>query len=250
MNNTIKVKRENLVDQVSELLKELIIKRKWDVGEKLPSENDFAAMFDVSRLTIRLALQKLSALGILETRVGEGTFVKEFDFGWYVNEASDIIIKPGMLDDVQEFRRLIEIESGRLAILNASDVQLKELEECAKSLDKFTYDNNMDIKYNVEIFVKKDYDFHLKLCEISNNSLLFLAFLATREPITQYLKTIVESRWELYFSKDKINKSNSIRFPSYAHYELYLAIKDNDFERFKDVYYTMVNYKETDYYKD
>lgn len=49
-----------------------------DILSENPSESDLADLFGVNRLTVRLALQKLNTLGILDTRVGDGTYVCAF----------------------------------------------------------------------------------------------------------------------------------------------------------------------------
>jgi GntR family transcriptional regulator len=46
-------------------------------GEKLPSESELMARFDVSRITVRNAIATLAAEGIVETRHGAGTFVRQ-----------------------------------------------------------------------------------------------------------------------------------------------------------------------------
>ncbi|WP_056951445.1 GntR family transcriptional regulator [Lacticaseibacillus nasuensis] len=48
---------------------------KWRVGERIPSERDLAVDFHVSRMTLRQAIQTLVEEGILERRVGAGTYV-------------------------------------------------------------------------------------------------------------------------------------------------------------------------------
>lgn len=45
------------------------------VGEKIPAERELAGQFNVSRMTLRQAIQELVDEGILERRVGSGTFV-------------------------------------------------------------------------------------------------------------------------------------------------------------------------------
>ncbi|WP_267201876.1 GntR family transcriptional regulator [Limosilactobacillus kribbianus] len=56
-------------------LRENIENGKWTVGQKIPAERELAASFDVSRMTLRQAIQALVDEGILERRVGSGTFV-------------------------------------------------------------------------------------------------------------------------------------------------------------------------------
>lgn len=243
----IKVKKVNLVDQVSNQLKELIVEGKWTIGKKIPSENSLADKFDVSRLTVRLAIQKLVTLGILETKAGAGTFVKEFNFDGYVKKISDIMMKPEMLDDVQDFRRHIEIECGRLAIKQATNHQIMELERAVKHYNDFIINGEKGLEYNVNRLAALDYSFHYKLCQISNNSLFLLAYTAAKEPIIQYLKSIIKSRLETFFVEENINIENSkrIQVPDNSHYNMVLAIKAKDFAQFKKIFYQMVNYKNT-----
>ena len=47
----------------------------WKVGERIPSERDLALQFKVSRMTLRQAVQTLVDEGILERKVGSGTYV-------------------------------------------------------------------------------------------------------------------------------------------------------------------------------
>jgi len=99
-----KVIRRNLVDQVTESLRESIEKGEYKAGDKLPSENDLASEYGTSRLTVRLAIQKLNALELLDTKVGDGTYVKTFNLEKYIDNVSNIIFSQDMMDDIQEFR--------------------------------------------------------------------------------------------------------------------------------------------------
>lgn len=61
--------------QLSEWLKRMIEKGRYAVGEKLPSEIEFATMFDLNRNTVRQALLQLANEGLLIRKNGVGTFV-------------------------------------------------------------------------------------------------------------------------------------------------------------------------------
>jgi GntR family transcriptional regulator len=63
--------------QVFLVLQDEIAERRYAPGEALPPEADLAALFDVSRVTIRAALETLAELGLIERRQGIGTFVRE-----------------------------------------------------------------------------------------------------------------------------------------------------------------------------
>lgn len=61
--------------QIHNQLRKNIEEGKWKVGEKIPAERELANEFSVSRMTLRQAIQALVDEGILERRVGSGTFV-------------------------------------------------------------------------------------------------------------------------------------------------------------------------------
>lgn len=61
--------------QIHNQLRQNIEDGKWQVGTKIPAERELAAEFHVSRMTLRQAIQALVDEGILERRVGAGTFV-------------------------------------------------------------------------------------------------------------------------------------------------------------------------------
>lgn len=61
--------------QIHNQLQENIEQGKWQVGEKIPAERVLAGEFGVSRMTLREAIQTLVDEGVLERRVGSGTFV-------------------------------------------------------------------------------------------------------------------------------------------------------------------------------
>ncbi|QIL46654.1 GntR family transcriptional regulator [Vagococcus coleopterorum] len=61
--------------QIHDQIREEIEKGKWAVGDRLPSERELALAFNVSRMTLRQAVQTLADEGILERRIGSGTYV-------------------------------------------------------------------------------------------------------------------------------------------------------------------------------
>ena len=61
--------------QIHDQLKKEIDEGKWEIGQRLPSERDLSTSFEVSRMTLRQAITLLVEEGVLERRVGSGTFV-------------------------------------------------------------------------------------------------------------------------------------------------------------------------------
>jgi GntR family transcriptional regulator len=63
--------------QLRELLRDEITSGRWDVGERLPSERELCDIFNLSRTTIREAIDALVSEGLLRREKGRGTFVSE-----------------------------------------------------------------------------------------------------------------------------------------------------------------------------
>lgn len=61
--------------KIHDALKAKIERNEWQIGDRLPSERELAQYFDVSRMTLRQAIQLLSDEGILERKIGSGTYV-------------------------------------------------------------------------------------------------------------------------------------------------------------------------------
>lgn len=61
--------------QIHDKIKEDIEKGVWKIGDRLPSERELSIQFNVSRMTLRQAIQTLAEEGILERKIGSGTYV-------------------------------------------------------------------------------------------------------------------------------------------------------------------------------
>ena len=63
--------------QIKQVIKKWIINDEIGMGKKIPSENELASSFHVSRLTVRQALSQLIQEGFLTSRRGDGTYVTD-----------------------------------------------------------------------------------------------------------------------------------------------------------------------------
>ena len=73
------IRRPKMRDQVSEQIKQYIIERKLMPGDRLPTENQLAETFGISRLSLREATKTLEFLGIVESKTGVGLTVGRID---------------------------------------------------------------------------------------------------------------------------------------------------------------------------
>lgn len=61
--------------QIGTVLKDKILKREYEYGEKIPSESELEKQYGVSRITARQAIQELEKEGMVERARGKGTIV-------------------------------------------------------------------------------------------------------------------------------------------------------------------------------
>jgi len=199
----IKISRISIVDQVCASIKQDIADGIWKAGDKLPSESDFAETFGVNRLSVRMALQKLSTLGIIETRVGEGSFVCNFSLRPVLSEISVFYENEDNYKDVQQLRNLLEYECMRLAIQLATDGEKEELHAALMYYNSLAleYNLNVDSEDALEHVVDADFNFHYKVVKMSHNKLYkdvyFMVQQLIRSHITQLISTRAHRRHEV-----------------------------------------------------
>jgi len=204
------IKKSNISDQIYNQLKENIITGEWKPGTRIPSENELTQMLSVSRVPIREALQRLSALGLIETRQGEGTFVSEPTPGIFMNSLMQMLAldKKNMMD-VLQYRRIVEAESAALAAQNRDQEDIDAME---KTL--FVMKN---ISEPCIEFSHADLDFHVFVAKATKNSLIYGAYSIVKEILISYYK--------------KINEIMGIERALKYHTLVFEAIKDSDVER-------------------
>jgi len=160
-----KIERMSVPEQVFEQLKQAILSGKWQPGDGLPSESQLASEFGVSRMSVRTAIKKLETFGIVEVRRGEGTYVIEFDPAVFLKGLSPIFSKPKNAIEILEFRKALETECLKLAIVRADK---KDIETLGGVFDQYwqalrAEDYGKAVEY--------DYCYHRLVFLMSKNSL-------------------------------------------------------------------------------
>jgi GntR family transcriptional repressor for pyruvate dehydrogenase complex len=133
-------------------------------GQRLPNERELAEMFGVSRNSIREALRQLEMLTIVESRRGDGTYVRELDVvGLMAPFGAVIASSATAMADVLEFRRAFEPEVAALAARKLEDDGQVALRD---ALDEF--DRAMEAGGAEEA----DVAFHFAIAQISRNAVV------------------------------------------------------------------------------
>lgn len=238
-NEDLRVKRMPVHEQVFSSLKNAINDGRWGIDEKIPTEIELSEMFGVNRLTVRMALQRLIGMGLLETRIGDGTYVKKFSFRDYIDKVSDFYLAPDLLDKVLEFRNSIEVSALRLAINRATDEELEELHTICDQMDaaKADYIRKRN-KSTLERFLNLDIEFHEKICSLSHNDLFIYAFDMARNILYKYMESLVHDRTGAW-----IRNAEKERPEDDKHRSVYLALKERNLDKCMKEYSDIIDYQ-------
>lgn len=221
MANIRRIIKKSISDQVFAQLRENIVNGTWKPGDKIPSENQLVSLFGVSRASIRMAVQKMITLGLLDSKAGDGTYVREFTPGIYINELVPITLKPEDQLEIMELRKALETEALRLAVQRATDEDLRELEDIHMRARRAFK------KLDLEAYFKEDLQFHLQIFRMSKNSV----FLTTVQTLCDILFPHFYSVAKDYFATNKASSDESD-----AHTSILNALKDRDTNRCIEAY--------------
>lgn len=151
-------------EKVARQLQGLMQQGALEAGDRLPPERELAKQFGVSRSTIRQALFILQTIGLVESRVGYGTFTKKEPPALNVTDlASALRAAKGSLVDQLELRRLVEPQVASLAAERATESELDELSKYISHQEEHLSDAR---------FIDADSAFHLTIAHATGNTLL------------------------------------------------------------------------------
>jgi len=154
------------VTKALEKLRELIGCQGLQPGMKLPSERELAARFGVGRPMLREAIKALSMLDVVESRCGDGTYIKSLgglNLGWSVK--LDKIEENFDMIELLEVRKMFEPRAAALAAARANQKQLHEIEREVRIQEAHVDDP--------DLFVRRDYSFHDAIIRAAGNTILF-----------------------------------------------------------------------------
>ena len=196
------------VGHITAQLREAIRSGIYINGDQLPAERELAERFDTARSTIRKVLRNLENDGLIERRVGSGTFVKCDDIS--IGAAHDIVSRVSPLELI-EARLAVEPHMTRLAVLNATANEIKMLESILEDLERCRDDK--------EAFSRHDIMFHEWLARSSKNPLMLHLY--------QQINAVRgHDQWDAM--KNKILSPDEIDTYNRQHRALFEAIRRRD----------------------
>lgn len=148
--NKIK-KTGNLYEDVVKEIRRAILAGNYKVGTVLPSEFSLADQFGVSRPVVREALRYLQSSGFIEIRRGTkgGAFVRDIIKLPFIDDFADLILyRRVKVDHLAQARMMVEPEVCRLAAVNATPDNLRELRELVESYPRIKESEKKDLRFS------------------------------------------------------------------------------------------------------
>lgn len=158
------MKRIRLSDQIAEQLEAMIATQGLKAGDRLPAERPLAEQLEVSRPSLREAIQKLISKGLLVSRAGGGTYIQAIT----TTGQNDPLVtlfreNPEYRFDVLEIRHAIEGNAAWYAALRATDEDKQQIRERFDAMiAQHGREDPMDE-------ARADAAFHLSIVEASHN---------------------------------------------------------------------------------
>lgn len=134
---------------------------QYRIGDRLPTEKELSASFDVSRPVVREALQHLQNDGLIDARRGSGTFVQRLPPHEMAHYTDDARIAQYMR--AYEVRRGLEVEAARLAALRINQTHRRRLQQALTTME--------EVMRSGEDALEADFQFHLEIARATENDL-------------------------------------------------------------------------------
>jgi GntR family transcriptional regulator, transcriptional repressor for pyruvate dehydrogenase complex len=129
LDGLTRIERTSIKDLALEQLRRYIQSGAVKPGERLPAERALSERLGVGRSSVREALKVLEAIGLIESRIGEGTFLIA-QSGATIGRTIGLSLATwgGAIVEIIGARQMIEIESVRAAAEHATAEEIKALQ--------------------------------------------------------------------------------------------------------------------------
>lgn len=192
-----------LCEVVRAELEGLILSGKLKVNEQLPTENDLCKSFGVSRTVIREAIQRLEAQGLVQARVGSGSYVVPFQ----LDEIKSAMLRYGSLNPepqtflhMLDLRTIIECENAARVATSAPPEVIENLREILAEMKALVPQISGHPKKSDKL-MQADMAFHMTLARATGNPFLTTILEPLKSLLSSYAAGIyrpVESLTQTY----------------------------------------------------
>ena len=159
------VRKTRVSEEIIDQIRDLITSGRLRPGDRLPAERDLAKILGVGRSTVREAIRALESLSVLETRAGEGTFLRAGP-----NPKGPDLLTATLLQSWDNRHKLFEVRFVIEPDLAAFAARRATSEQIARMRDALQDQEHL-IKSG-DIAIKPDTAFHFVVAEAAGNPIL------------------------------------------------------------------------------
>lgn len=191
--------KNSISKEIAEELRKAIIEGRFKIGERLPTEDDLAQRYGVSRPSVREALKRLAAQNLVRARRGPtgGNFVMQpshEDLAESLSGAATLLVGLGALsiEEIMSARRVLQGSYLELAVQQASCEHISNIEAALQ--------RQQDPEISDEDFCQADVAFHRALVDATDNGMLRFVMYTVIEaliPVTNMVVTVVRERSDI-----------------------------------------------------
>ena len=208
-------RNEDVTKKLIREFKRLIGDRTLEPNTKLPPERELAVTFGVSRGSLRQALKVMEIMGVIQQRVGDGTYLSE-DSVAVLTEPVEFLC---LFDEISyhelyETRMILEPELAALAAERADREDLSNLRKALEALD--------DQLEDPLAYKRLDAEFHAAISQAAGNRVCESVFRSFQRSLMQSLgwRSKMQDRHEMAASHRRIFEAIQARDSSKARQEM------------------------------
>jgi len=158
------LKSQKLSDIILAQLENMIVESRLQPGEKLLPERELAKQLEVSRPSLREAMQKLEAKGLITRKQGGGTFVSKTIIQSFSEPLFNLMANSNESQfDLLEFRHGIEGMASYYAAMRGTSADFDQIQT------KYDLIGNSQLEDDFNLEAKAVYEFYLAICAASHN---------------------------------------------------------------------------------
>jgi GntR family transcriptional repressor for pyruvate dehydrogenase complex len=123
------VRKTKIYHEIVDQIKELIAEGRIKPGDRLPPERELAELFQASRNSVRDAIRVLEQMGLIESRQGNGTYVRTLSADELTEPLALCLLQSRtQMKELWEVRRIVEPALAESAAAHITEEELVELE--------------------------------------------------------------------------------------------------------------------------
>ena len=173
--------RTSVSDGIVEQMVDLISRDVLKPGDRLPSERELCKRLGVGRSSLREALRSLAVMGIIDGRVGDGTFVSNSNKRYLEKTLQwGLLLDRKRVQDLIETRLMLESQTAFLAAQRVTTENIEAIEETLQGMEASIG--------QPEKYLEFDLQFHLTIARATQNSILYSLLSMIRGYLQEWIK--------------------------------------------------------------